>query len=373
MPRNEICLVSGIYPPESGGPAKFTFEFSQWLNSRGTSSSTVTLTDGPSEVRQENLMYILKISRSIKLPLRYLRVARAIRRSSARGVPILAAGMFIETFLATRFSRRSYIAKVPGDFVWERARNNGYTDLDIETFQKTKLNLKYRAFRSIASLSLKKAAIVIVPTKQLERLSLAWGVAPERIRYIPNSVETSVFKPGHANIIFDVVTVCRLVKWKGLSELVSASKQLGLSVAIAGDGPERTALELQAAELGASVTFLGQMDPSDLVSLYQQSRFFVLNSSYEGLSHALLEARASGLFCIARANTGSEDVIVHKKDGLLCGGSDFPTLASALEFAMAHKEFVRDCISSSLMRTHEVFDRDRNFNTIAELCQEITL
>lgn len=367
MSRTGICLVSGIYPPESGGPAKFTFEFSQWLTERNIANLTITLTDFDSTTSRNGISTLIQISRATNLVKRYAKTALAIRRGASKKTPILAAGMFIETFIATRFSRLRYIAKVPGDFVWERARNNGYTDLDIESFQKTQLNFRYRIFRFIASHALRKAHRVIVPTRQLESLCIRWGVSANKIHYIPNSVETSIFRPSQNKKSIDVISVCRLVKWKGIEELIATAHELGLTLAIAGDGPERKNLEEYSAQHNAQVNFLGQLSQCDLVNLYHQARYFVLNSSYEGLSHALLEARASGLFCIARAQTGSEDVIYHREDGLLCGTKEFPTLKSTLEFAEKNPKFTEQCIEKSLKRTRDFFDRDTNFEKIRSL------
>ena len=304
--------------------------------------------------------------------MRYLKVAFTIRRNSKPDVPILAAGMFLETYLATRFSRRKYVAKVPGDFVWERARNNGYTELDIEDFQSATLNLKYRVFRWMASQSLRGASQVIVPTRQLEKLCVRWGVNAENISYIPNSVDLSLFNStGKPTKDFDLLTVCRLVKWKGVDELIAVANALNLKLAIAGDGPEKLNLENQAKKIGAGVTFFGDISQPQLIDLYQRSRIFVLNSSYEGLSHALLEARASGLFSIARANTGSEDVIENDNDGILCGSHKYPDLKSAITYVLSHPEFEHSCISHSLARTREIFDKKRNFEKIYKLLKAV--
>ena len=368
MLRSEFCLVSGIYPPESGGPAKFTKEFAEWFSAKPGYCTVVTLTDENSSTIHGEHQQIIKLSRSLNLLVRYLRVALTIRKNSKVDVPILAAGMFLETYLATRFSRRKYIAKVPGDFVWERARNNGYTNLDIEDFQSVALNLKYKVFRWAASRSLKGASRVIVPTRQLEKLCVRWGVKKEKISYIPNSVDLSLFNSNiRDRTEFDLLTVCRLVKWKGVDELIAVAKELNLKLAIAGDGPERPHLENLAKKIGVEVTFFGDISQTQLLDLYRHSRIFVLNSSYEGLSHALLEARASGLFSIARAHTGSEDVIENDKDGILCGSSTYPELKSAITHVLSNPEFESACISRSLSRTKEVFDKNRNFEKIFQL------
>ena len=370
--RSEFCLVSGIYPPESGGPAKFTKEFAEWYSTKSGHCSVVTLTDEKSSTTHNAHQKIIKLSRSLNIVMRYLKVAFTIRRNSSSDVPILAAGMFLETYLATRFSRRKYVAKVPGDFVWERARNNGYTELDIEDFQSAALNLKYRVFRWMASQSLRSASQVIVPTRQLEKLCVRWGVNAENISYIPNSVDLSLFNStGKPTKDFDLLTVCRLVKWKGVDELIAVAHALNLKLAIAGDGPEKLNLENQAKKIGAGVTFFGDISQPQLIDLYQRSRIFVLNSSYEGLSHALLEARASGLFSIARANTGSEDVIENDNDGILCGSHKYPDLKSAITYVLSHPEFEHSCISHSLARTSEIFDKKSNFEKIYQLLKAV--
>ena len=44
-------------------------------------------------------------------------------------------GLFLETLLAKVISRARLVAKVPGDIVWERARNQGLTSLTIDQYQ----------------------------------------------------------------------------------------------------------------------------------------------------------------------------------------------------------------------------------------------
>jgi glycosyltransferase involved in cell wall biosynthesis len=65
-------------------------------------------------------------------------------------------------------------------------------------------------------------------------------------------------------------------------------------VSIAGDGPERAALERQSA--GLPITFVGALEtPRDVASFLRQLDVFVLPSRFEGRPNVLLEARACGL------------------------------------------------------------------------------
>lgn len=67
------------------------------------------------------------------------------------------------------------------------------------------------------------------------------------------------------------------------------------TLVIAGDGPERERLLVQANALGlrAQVRFVGHVD--DVQALYAEADVFVLSSHYEGVPAVILEALAAGL------------------------------------------------------------------------------
>ena len=93
----------------------------------------------------------------------------------------------------------------------------------------------------------------------------------------------------------------RLSREKGVDVLVEAVRLLGtegpvVEVAVAGDGPERAALERQAA--GLPIRFVGFVDPS---SFLDEIDLFCLPSRLEGMPVALLEAMMAGLPCVATA------------------------------------------------------------------------
>lgn len=367
--RAGICLASGIYPPESGGPAKFTATFSSWVTENSDISvSVVTLTDGASGSETVDGIKIVKISRNQNLILRYLKTAIAIRKNSSREIHILANGLFLETAIASLLGGRKYFTKIPGDIVWERARNSGRTTLDINTFQSSKLSLKYQLFRKAFSYSLKRSKRVIVPSTQLRELALSWGVAATKLHLIFNSISTYrfEFKPA-ANKKYDVISVCRLVPWKGLAEVIRVCSQLNLSLAVAGSGPELGNLKKLATSLETTVDFLGEISQAKLPEFYASSRFFVLNSNFEATSYSLLEARSCGVFSIANANTGSGEVISHLKDGILCGEETGVTIFDALKYAIENPNFCNSAINLAREVTVSDFEMNINFKKILKL------
>jgi len=107
---------------------------------------------------------------------------------------------------------------------------------------------------------------------------------------------------------------------------------------VAGDGPHRERLQAMAA---GAVEFLGEVeDPSRLL---RDADVFVLASSAEGMSNALLEAMAAGCACIATFVGGNVDLLgpeqvapppagayLRGSAGLIVAAGDVAALGAAL-------------------------------------------
>ena len=370
--QNGICTVTGIYSPEKGGPAQFSEAFSRWQVNNDILPLVVTLTDKISHTEVLNNIEVKKITRKQSLVLRYLKTALAIIRAHNRGFVILANGCFLEVLLSSFFPKLKYCAKVPGDIVWERARNNSLTTLNINDFQKSKVNFRYKIFRNLFSLSLKRAALVIVPSLELKLLCISWGVEEEKIHLIYNSVSLRDFYPiTDRDKKYDVLAVGRLVEWKGIRELIVVCHEMNLQLALAGSGPDMDNLIELDNQLGSRTIFLGDISKENLRDVYNSAQFFVLNSTYEGTSHALLEARACGTFSIARSGVGSNNEVVgNRLDGLLVDDQIF-TLKDALEYALNNPNFVDSAQNLAVTRTKEYFDFEKNFSQVFDLVRKI--
>ena len=367
MPTS-ILLITGIFPPDSGGPSKFALEFGEWASRKNLEVSILTYSDNEDLAANVHKVSVSRILRSYKLPNRYSLMIRSIGRNQSTAISILAVGAFLETYIASIIYRFTYTVKVPGDIVWERARNNQVTELNIAEFQLEKLDLKYRIFRKLYSNSLKRARRVIVPSKGLYNLCLNWGVSEEKLELIYNSVETVDSTNVPTDLYeYDLVTVCRLVTWKGVDELIEYTAARNFKLVVAGDGPDRERLETLSRNLGAKVTFLGEISNQLINQLFSKSRVFVLNSYYEGLPHALVEARVAGMLTVGREGTGSEEVINDDLDGFLIR-SDRPldaTLDLAIDAAGKPNVFAQRAKLDSLSR----FNKEHNFHEILNTIQ----
>jgi glycosyltransferase involved in cell wall biosynthesis len=107
---------------------------------------------------------------------------------------------------------------------------------------------------------------------------------------------------------------------------------------------------------------MGEISNQSVNQLLRKSRVFVLNSYYEGLPHALVEARVAGLVTVGRAGTGSEEVINDDTDGFLIrpGRPLDATIDLAIGLSAKPTEFTKRARLDSLSR----FNRERNFNEI---------
>jgi len=364
----DVCLITGIYPPDIGGPAKFAESFAIWNASSNRNITNLSYTNGPSLDSINASNRVILISRRYNILSRYMRMIIQISRISTKRINILANGCFVEVYLASLISKFPYTLKIPGDIVWEHATNNFRTNSNIMDFQNQKLSFKYSFFRLIFSKSLQRANKVIVPSTQLRELCLIWGVQPSRIEIVNNSISLEVFndrKLKEKDI--DVLTVTRLVSWKNVDRIIEVCSNLNLTLYIVGNGPEWSTLVKLSKELGAKVVFCGALQQKDLPAIYSRSKIFVLNSTFEATSYSLLEARASGCLSIANLGTGSEQVINHEVDGLLADPNDGHSLQKLIEFCLANPEKVESMVNIAQRRIASEFNTEINFKKIFEI------
>jgi glycosyltransferase involved in cell wall biosynthesis len=125
----------------------------------------------------------------------------------------------------------------------------------------------------------------------------------------------------------------RLVAQKAYDVVLEAAARVTggppVHIAIAGAGPERSALEAQTRRLGLErrVHWIGFQD--DVPSFLHQLDVFLIPSRFEGFPIALVEALASGLPCIATP-VGGVPEILGNDDGILVPVESVEPLADAM-------------------------------------------
>lgn len=158
--------------------------------------------------------------------------------------------------------------------------------------------------RSFANL----ADAVIVPTPAMRERLLELGVTA-RVEVIPSGIDLRRFASGKRSSAVReslgmregermLLFVSRLAREKNAELLIDALAlcTTPLRLVIAGDGPEREALEARALARGIAerVKFLGEVDRDSLPELYANADAFVFASVTETQGLVLVEALAAG-------------------------------------------------------------------------------
>ena len=209
---------------------------------------------------------------------------------------------------------------------------------DVPGFLSYDLAAYHRVLKPLIKFLWRKADRVTAVSRGLKNLANATDPFLP-IKIIPNGVDSNIFRPkemsspkGRLKLLF----AGRLSRQKGVDLLISALRLLDpalkVDVDIAGDGPERKALEILSREsrFSGSIEFHGWCSKDRLAELYRQADIFVLPSRDEGMSNVLLEALASGLPVVATKIAGNDEVIFTGRNGLLITPESPQALADAI-------------------------------------------
>ena len=333
-----VVVVSGIWPPDVGGPASHAPAFAEILLEGGHGVEVVTTADAEPGPRPYRVRWV---SRSRPAPLRHLAVVREVRRAARGADRVYATTMVRRAALGAALARRPLVVKLVADEAFERERRSGRFDGTLEEFQTDRGGLRVRALRASRTAALRRARRVVVPSAYLREIALGWGLTPARVTVVPNPAPALPPLPsreearaGLAVHGFALGTAGRLTAQKALGDALEAVARVdGVELLVLGDGPERSGLERQAAALGISerVRFLGAGTRDDVVALFRAVDVGLLTSAWENLPHTLLEALAVGTPVIATAVGGIPEVVVDGENGVLVPAGDVEAIAAAIE------------------------------------------
>jgi teichuronic acid biosynthesis glycosyltransferase TuaC len=192
------------------------------------------------------------------------------------------------------------------------------------------------------------AAAVVTVCEALRTRLVELGADGAQIRTLRNGVDLAHFRPCNrddARCRYAVegttpvlLSVGHLIERKGHHLVIEALARLPAArLLIAGDGPERGALERLAARCGVAgrVRFLGRVAHDELAEIYSASDLLVLASSREGWANVLLEAMACGTPVVASNVWGTPEVVADLVAGLLVEAHTADAFAAAISRLLA--------------------------------------
>src|SRR5438128_7375565 len=124
--RLRILIMTGIFPPDIGGPATYVPQVATALAERGHTLTVLTLSDRLDHDDNQYPFRVVRLARQLRKPWRWLRALAAITQLGREADVVFVNGLAIETVLANQWLGKPLVQKVVGDLAWERATNRGW-------------------------------------------------------------------------------------------------------------------------------------------------------------------------------------------------------------------------------------------------------
>jgi glycosyltransferase involved in cell wall biosynthesis len=219
-------------------------------------------------------------------------------------------------------------------------------------------NVKARIYIGMGRRVLPRFDRVVAVSDETRARVLGCGVPPDRLAVIHNAIVTEHYESeAHPRGVFRarfgipadayvVGYIGRLNPEKGQSLLLNAAARIAASrprpwLAFVGDGPDRAALEREAAALGLSdrVVFTGHL--SDVRPVYRDLDVLALTSYTEGFPNVLLESLCMGTPVIATDVGGVRELIQDGDTGVLVPPGSAAAIATGLVKLMDQREWAK--------------------------------
>lgn len=346
----KVLIATGIYPPTTGGPATYSkclYDNLPKHDIEATVASFDNLRSLPKGI--SHFLYFIKL------------LIDGIGKDIIYAQDPVSVGY--PAMWASKILRKKFVLKIVGDFAWEQGTQRfGVTDM-LDDFVKDfrEYNSHVVRLKKVQKKVAERADKIIVPSRYLKKIVSQWGVDENKINVIYNSFEgVSLPEESMDNLRDEVgfvgptiVTVGRLVPWKGFETLIHVVDELKeeiqyLKLLVIGSGPDKQKLENLVSEkqLFKNVLLTGAMDRENLFKHIAAADLFVLNTGYEGFSHQILEVLALGTPIVTTNIGGNPEIIVNEENGLLVEYDDKDGIKKAILKILNDKEMAERLVEN---------------------------
>jgi glycosyltransferase involved in cell wall biosynthesis len=318
-----VLFTTAVFPPDIGGPASYIPLVATEFAKLGIKVKVVTLSDKQYyDFDKEYNFKVVRINRKIKKPFRDFLVINKIIKEAKMADLIFSNTLAFESVIAAKIINKPVLQKVVGDLAWERARFSGRYKKSIDEYQKDRnLCLKSRLTNLYRNIGIKLSSHIITPSNYLKKLVVNWGYPENKIDVVYNSIDLPKIENfKRKSDKFRLITVCRMVPWKGVDKILEAVARIkDIEFVAVGDGEylEKYKKLANNLKIDNRVKFLGKLSHENTLREIAKSDLFILNSSYKGLPHVVIEAFNCKIPVIASKVGGTPEIVIDGKTGLL--------------------------------------------------------
>jgi N-acetyl-alpha-D-glucosaminyl L-malate synthase BshA len=246
----------------------------------------------------------------------------------------------------------------------------------VTTLHGTDITLvgKDPSFEPVITFCLNQSDAVTSVSESLKSDTYKHFKTIREIQVIPNFIPVNPLKPIDLEVRRrfakdDEPIFCHVSNFRKVKRVQDVLKVFGLvnekkksQLLLAGDGPERYALEVLCRELNLCdrVTFIGKV--RDTKHVLEMADVFVLPSETESFGLAALEAMAQGVPVISSNTGGIPEVNIHGVTGFMSEVGDVEDMAKNALFMLQDEETLNRFKS-------QAYERAKDFDIGKVVCQ----
>ena len=382
----KILLVSGVYPPQIGGPSAQTEQIAKGLIARGIKVKVVTygdrrlskLVDGIPVIYIDGSLRLGLIDKIFRNGQVFFDLIWIIKdfQPTVLHMQTVSFNLSIITGIAAKLNRIPALIKFSSDLVWDRINRDKLVGDSVSNLGNPIQRLSIWMLELIQKFLLSNYDCVWATTPGYQkRLIKKFFIGGHKILLLPNFIDLQPFatvaakrnsgesqqklaNPNSKNIV--LLTVSRLIPCKGIEiclEAISHLSDLPVSLRIVGNGApnyEPSLRELaQRLEISERVEFMGAVPPSQIAEEYQKADLFVLASYFEAFGIVLVEAMAAGIPIVATNAGGIPTVVEDGVSAKLVPAGDALSLANAIRSLVTSEEKLHDMAIAARERSRQ--------------------
>ncbi len=242
-----------------------------------------------------------------------------------------------------------------------------------------------RLFEPFLNAALRKSAAIIATSPNYLATSPVLQAFRDRCHVIPYGIDTAQFEQCSPDAVRSVrerlgdrlvISVGRLVYYKGFDVLIRAMADVRGKLVIVGEGPLRSELQSLAARLGVTdkVVFAGEINNAGVMPYYHAADLFALASvaRSEAFGIVQIEAMAAGLPVVNTSlDSGVPFVSLAGESGLTVPPGDVPALAAAINRLLDDQSLRQSLGQAGVRRARREFSLDTMLRRTLSLYESV--
>jgi glycosyltransferase involved in cell wall biosynthesis len=363
--KMRILILNYEFPPLGGGAGRATLNIAKELVKQGHQVDIITSKYNDHTPRKDSKATIYSVNTHRKsihdvgllAIVEYLVKGWFIYRKLVKKNDYDAIHAFfsiptgIITYLGKKLYGKKYIVSLRGSDV------PGYDPDMFPILQKMLIGLNRKIW--------KNAETVVANSNGLKKIA----EQTEKMRFgvIHNAANTDLFKPANKKKqgkTLRLVTVCRILKRKGLQHVIQALKQIeqeDITLDIYGTGEYEEELKelVKEKQLQRKVLFHGFKPSKEIAKKLNEADVFIHPSLTEAFGMVFAEAMACGLPIIATRVGGIPEIVEDGKNGFLVKPGDVQGLKKAIQKLKGNPTLMKQMGKDSLKKVKERFSWEK--------------